>query len=285
MRRILNGTLKSFFHWQIGVKALAIHPPEFCPVPTIMIFEVLTIFPELIENYVTSAMMKRATQAEAAQFHIRNIRDFASDKHHVTDDMPFGGGPGMVMKPEPVAAAIEHSLSSHDIKLPVVYLSPQGETWDQKLAREFSLSPGMILLCGRYEGLDERVIDKYVDREVSVGDYVLTGGELGALVVIDSITRLLPGVLGNSDSAQQDSFSEEGLLDCPHYTRPEDWNGLHVPEVLMSGHHAKINEWRRQMALIRTRERRPDLFQQMEAGLSKKDRKLLGSVDQENGKK
>lgn len=225
-------------------------------------------------------MMKRAAQAEAVKFHVRNIRDFTTDKHHVTDDMPFGGGPGMVMKPEPVAAAIEHASASHpELDLPVVYLSPQGETWNQNLAREFSALPGMILLCGRYEGLDERVIDKYVDREISVGDYVLTGGELGALIMIDSITRLLPGVLGNSDSAQQDSFSEEGLLDCPHYTRPENWNGMHVPEVLMSGHHAKIDQWRRQTALLRTKERRPELFKQIEPQLSKKDQKFLESVD------
>lgn len=245
-----------------------------------MIFDVLTIFPEIIQNYLDSAMMKRAAQAEAVDFHVRNIRDYTTDKHHVTDDMPFGGGPGMVMKAEPVAAAINHALSSHPgVKLPVIYLSPQGETWNQQLAREFSLLPGMILLCGRYEGLDERVIDKHVDREVSVGDYVLTGGELGALIMIDSITRLLPGVLGNSDSARQDSFSEERLLDCPHYTRPEDWNGLRVPEVLMSGHHAKIDEWRRRTALLRTKERRPDLFKLIEPELCKKDKKYLETVD------
>jgi len=241
-----------------------------------MIFEVLTIFPEIIENYVNCSIMKRASQSEAVHFNVRNIRDYTADKHHVTDDLPFGGGPGMVMKPEPVAAAIETAMEANKPKqLPVIYLSPQGETWDQQKAREFSLLPGMILICGRYEGLDERVIDKYVDREISIGDYVLTGGELGALVMIDSITRLVPGVLGNSDSALQDSFSADGLLDCPHYTRPENWNGMAVPEVLTTGHHANINAWRRTQSLIRTRERRPDMFKEIEPTLSKQDRKLL----------
>jgi tRNA (guanine37-N1)-methyltransferase len=245
-----------------------------------MIFEVLTIFPEIIENYVGCSMMKRASQCGAVQFNVRNIRDYALDKHHVTDDMPFGGGPGMVMKPEPVAGAIEAAKSANrHTELPVVYLSPQGERWNQQMARDFSKLPGMLLLCGRYEGLDERAIEKYVDREFSVGDYVLTGGELGALIMIDSITRLVPGVLGNDDSAIQDSFSEEGLLDCPHYTRPENWNGIRVPEVLLSGHHANIDAWRRQMSLSRTRDRRPDLFKEIEPGLSKKDRKLLDSLE------
>ncbi len=246
-----------------------------------MIFEVLTIFPEIIENYVGCSMMKRAAQAGAARFHVRNIRDYTTDKHHVTDDVPFGGGPGMVMKPEPVAAAIDAVQALNGGALPVIYLSPQGEKWNQDLAMEFSQMPGMILICGRYEGLDERVIEKYVDREVSIGDYVLTGGELGALVMIDSITRLLPGVLGNSDSAVQDSFSSDGLLDCPHYTRPEHWNGAAAPEVLMSGHHAKINDWRRMMAMKRTRERRPDIWEKIEPTLTKKDRKLLAKLDEE----
>ncbi len=226
-------------------------------------------------------MMKRAAQSGAVEFHVRNIRDFATDKHHTTDDVPFGGGPGMVMKPEPVAAALEAAMAAHpDQRLPVIYLSPQGERWTQELAREFVSLPGVILLCGRYEGLDERVIDKYVDREISVGDYVLTGGELGALIMIDSITRLVPGVLGNSDSALQDSFSEEGLLDCPHYTRPEDWEGQRVPEVLVSGHHANINTWRRQIALQRTKERRPDLFEALKPGLSKKDQEFLKALEE-----
>lgn len=224
--------------------------------------------------------MKRAAQSGAVNFNVRNIRDHALDKHKMTDDVPFGGGPGMVMKPEPVAAAIEATLSAHPVQnMPVIYLSPQGEQWNQQLAREFSSLSGVILICGRYEGLDERVIDKYVDREISIGDYVLTGGELGALIIMDSITRLLPGVLGNNDSALQDSFSNEGVLDCPHYTRPENWCGMHVPEVLLSGHHANIAAWRRQMALIRTRERRPDLFEAIKPHLSKKEKKLLDSLE------
>lgn len=248
-----------------------------------MIFEVLTIFPEIVENYLSNSMMKRATQAGAVEFHVRNIRDYATDKHQMTDDTPFGGGPGMVMKAEPVAGAIEAALAAHtdSSDFPVVYLSPQGETWNQALAEEMAELPGMVLICGRYEGLDERVVEKYVTREISIGDYVLTGGELGALVMIDSVTRLVPGVLGNSDSALQDSFSHDGLLDHPHYTRPEVWEGVAVPEVLMSGHHAHINKWRRKMAMMRTRERRPDLFEKFTEDLSKADRMLLAELDKE----
>jgi tRNA (guanine37-N1)-methyltransferase len=266
-----------------------------------MIIEVLTLFPEMVDAYLGSAMMKRAAAAGAVGFHVTNIRDFALDKHKVADDSPFGGGPGMVMKPEPVAAAImaakkrlqgtdagdnvprQDGRESMGTDAPVVYLSPQGEKWNQALAEEFAALPGFILLCGRYEGLDERVIEKHVDREISIGDYVLTGGELGALVMIDSVTRLLPGVLGNAESAPQDSFSHDGLLDCPHYTRPEVWEEMRVPDVLMSGHHAKIEAWRRLMSLTRTRERRPDIFAQVEANLTKKDRKMLAQYDAERG--
>lgn len=247
------------------------------PPTSSMKFEVLTIFPEIIEAYLGSAMMKRAAAAGAAEFQVRNIRDFALDKHKVTDDSPFGGGPGMVMKPGPVADSIKTAREASPAGTPVIYLSPQGEPWSQPLAEEFAELPGAILLCGRYEGLDERVIEKHVDREISVGDYVLTGGELGALIMIDSITRLLPGVLGNVESAPQDSFSQDGVLDCPHYTRPEIWEGSRVPDVLLSGHHANIEAWRRKMSLIRTRDRRPDLWEKIEPTLSKKDRKLLDS--------
>ena len=245
-----------------------------------MIFEILTIFPELINGYLDCSMMKRAAESEAVSFHIKNIRDFATDKHHMTDDSPFGGGPGMVMKPEPVAGAIEKALDDHaNLNLPVVYLSPQGKTWNQEMVREFSTLPGLVLLCGRYEGLDERIIDKYVDHEISVGDYVLTGGELGALIMIDSIARLLPGVLGNRASAQQDSFSDDMLLDHPHYTRPEIWDGMAVPEILRSGHHGKVDQWRREQALLRTRERRPDLFEKAQPGLTRKDLKFLATLE------
>lgn len=264
-----------------------IDSPESIPFSPSMIFEVLTLFPEMVDAYLASAMMKRARAAGAADFIVTNIRDFALDKHKVTDDSPFGGGPGMVMKPEPVAASIVAARESLIARLgetaaaraPVVYLSPQGEPWTQTLAEEFAALPGMILLCGRYEGLDERVIDGYVDREISIGDFVLTGGELGALVLIDSITRLLPNVLGNSESAPQDSFSHDGLLDCPHYTRPEVWEGRRVPPVLMGGHHAQINAWRRQMSLIRTRERRPDLFEKARPHFTRQDQKLIQQYD------
>jgi len=246
-----------------------------------MIFELLTIFPEMLESYLSASMMKRAQASGAADFTVRNIRDYALDKHRVTDDVPFGGGPGMVMKPEPVAGAIEAARAAHSTPLPVVYLSPQGRVWNQQLAREFSQLHGIILLCGRYEGLDERVIERYVDEEISIGDFVLTGGELPALVMLDSIVRLLPGVLGNNESAEQDSFGNDGLLDCPHYTRPETWNGQTVPAVLRSGHHANITAWRRMMAFKRTRDRRPDIFEKFLPSLSKADKKLLARLEAE----
>lgn len=240
-----------------------------------MIFKILTLFPEMIENYMQCSIMKRATDSGHITCEVLNIRDFADDKHHTADDTPFGGGPGMVMKPEPVKRAIEAAQSSGLKPHPVVYLSPQGRQWTQEVATEFADLDGMVLLCGRYEGIDERIIENYVDHEISVGDYVLTGGELGALIMMDSISRLIPGVLGNNDSAFQDSFGDIGLLDCPHYTRPEVWNGMPVPEILLSGHHAKIADWRRQQSLIRTRNRRPDIFEKAQQKMTKKDLKLL----------
>ena len=244
-----------------------------------MIFQVLTLFPEMIDNYMNCSIMKRALQSQQITCDVLNIRDFATDKHQTADDTPFGGGPGMVMKPEPLGRAIEAARTSTPTPHPIVYLSPQGKTWNQEMAVDFSKFDGLTLLCGRYEGIDERIIETYVDYEVSIGDYVLTGGELGALVMMDSIVRLIPGVLGNDDSASQDSFSNDGLLDCPHYTRPEVWNDQKVPEILMSGHHGNIEKWRRKMSLIRTRERRPDIFEKLEPELSKKDRKLLEDLD------
>lgn len=245
-----------------------------------MIFKILTLFPEMIENYMQCSIMKRATDSGHITCDVFNIRDFADDKHHTADDTPFGGGPGMVMKPQPVKQAIEAAQSSGGQRYPVVYLSPQGRQWSQEVVTEFAALEGMILLCGRYEGIDERIIENYVDHEISVGDYVLTGGELGALIMIDSISRLIPGVLGNNDSATQDSFSDIGLLDCPHYTRPEVWDDKQVPEILLSGHHAKIADWRRQQSLIRTRDRRPDIFEKTQYHMTKKDLKLLKAADE-----
>ena len=186
-----------------------------------------------------------------------NPRDFTEDQHHTVDDRPYGGGPGMLMKPAPLASAIDAARLEN--AGPVIYLSPQGERLDQELMTELAALPALILLAGRYEGIDERIVESRVDREVSIGDYVLAGGELAAMVLIEGISRLLPGVLGNELSAQQDSFSES-LLDCPHYTRPEVFEGQSVPAILLSGDHGEIKRWRMMQALGRTSERRPDIL-------------------------
>jgi tRNA (guanine37-N1)-methyltransferase len=243
-----------------------------------MKFEVLTLFPEMFAGVVGTSILKRAQAAGLVSVNVRNIRDYAIDKHRVTDDAPYGGGPGMVMKPEPIAAAIE-AATAENPELPVVrvYLSPQGETWNQELAREFAQLPGVVLLCGHYEGIDERARELYIDREISIGDYVLTGGEIPAMVIIDSVIRLLPGVLGNEESAAQESFND-GVFDHPHYTRPEVFQGRKVPEVLLSGHHKKIEEWRRLQALERTMARRPDLLERSQDSLSPQERALIQSL-------
>ncbi|MGB9690698.1 MAG: tRNA (guanosine(37)-N1)-methyltransferase TrmD, partial [Candidatus Sumerlaeaceae bacterium] len=191
-----------------------------------MIIEILTLFPEMFGPVVGSSMLKRAQERGIAAFRVRNIRDFTTDKHHVADDTPYGGGPGMVLKPEPIAAAIDTVMAENSpTPLTRVYLTPDGEPWTQKLAEEFAQLPGIMLLCGHYEGVDQRIRDHFIDREISIGDYVLTGGEIPAMVVIDSVVRLLPGALGNAESARHDSFSGEGLLDYPHYTRPPVFRG------------------------------------------------------------
>ena len=245
---------------------------------------VLTLFPEIINDYLGQSIMKRATVMGLVHFDVRNIRDYTTDKHHVTDDSPYGGGPGMVMKPEPIAAAFDaialetSSAQSFSSEHRRIYLSPQGTPWTQKKAEELAALPGIVLLCGHYEGVDERIIETYIDEEISIGDFVLTGGELPALVMIDSITRLIPGVLGNSDSAQFDSFSNNGLLDHPHYTRPEIFRDQSVPPVLLSGNHAEIDKWRRTQSLLRTADRRPDLFAAIQQDLSKQDRALFSKA-------
>lgn len=241
-----------------------------------MNIEILTLFPEMFGCVLDASILKRGCKAGAIQVRVHNIRDFTTDKHHVADDTPYGGGPGMVMKPEPIAAAFDHVLSDYVGKNVVrIYLSPEGETWNQRLAEEFAQMENIVLLCGHYEGIDERIRQLYVDREISIGDYVLTGGELPAMVLLDSIARLIPGVVGNRDSVEQDSFSGEGWLDHPHFTRPEEFRGLRVPEVLLSGHHKRINEWRRLQALERTIARRPDLVQPRSKSLSKAERDLI----------
>jgi len=214
---------------------------------------ILTLFPEFFDSPLTCSIPKRAIEAGAVRVECIQIRDFATDRHRTVDDAPYGGGPGMVMKPEPVVAAIAEARR-RDPQTHVVLLTPSGDVFNQARARAYAAMPGITLLCGRYEGIDERVND-YVDEQLSVGDYVLSGGEPAAMCVLDAVIRLLPGVLGDASSAALDSFSEEGLLDWPHYTRPEVFDGKPVPEVLLSGNHAEIEKWRREQAKIRSRKR------------------------------
>ena len=225
---------------------------------------VLTIFPELLAAFWASGIMRRACESGAIRTEAINIRDYAQGRHRVTDDRPYGGGCGMVMKPEPLAGAVR-AAGQLAPAAPTILLSPQGEPFDQALARELAGLPGMILVCGRYEGIDERFSEQFVDLEVSLGDFVMTGGEVAAMAVMDAVTRLLPGVLGNEDSAEQDSFGHH-RLDNAHYTRPPEFEGRRVPEVLFSGHHDRIARWRRADALMRTFAKRPDLLYQGELG-------------------
>jgi tRNA (guanine37-N1)-methyltransferase len=230
-----------------------------------MRIDVVTLFPAMIEGQARYGIQGRAVENGLLQVVTWNPRDFSQDRHRAVDDRPYGGGPGMVMQVQPLRAAL-HAARSDGEPAPVIYLSPQGARLDQTRARELADQPRLILLAGRYEGIDERVIDLEVDEELSIGDYVLSGGELPALVVMDAVTRLLPGALGDADSAQEDSFMD-GLLDYPHYTRPEEIDGRQVPAVLVGGHHAEIRRWRHKQALGRTWLRRPDLLdtQQLDA--------------------
>lgn len=225
-----------------------------------MRFDVVTLFPEMFRLMEGQGVTGRAVDRGIVEMGLWNPRDYTHDVHRTVDDRPYGGGPGMVMKVEPLRAAIEDAKKAAPPETPVVYLSPQGRRLDQQGAKELSARQGMILIAGRYEGIDERIIDRYVDEEWSIGDYVLSGGELAALVLMDTVIRLLPGVLGDADSAEQDSYMD-GLLDCPHYTRPEMIEGRAVPPVLLSGNHEAIRRWRLQQALGRTWQRRPDLLQ------------------------
>lgn len=235
-----------------------------------MRFDIVTLFPGMFQA-LREGIPGRALERGLAELVLWNPRDYTHDVHRTVDDRPYGGGPGMVMKVEPLRAAIEAACAAAPDSL-VVYLSPQGRRFDQAAARRMARQPGLILVAGRYEGVDERLIEALVDEEWSVGDYVLSGGELPAMVMADSIIRLLPGALGHADSARQDSFSE-GLLDCPHYTRPEEVLGRRVPEVLTSGDHEQIRRWRLQQALGRTWLRRPDLLQGRK--LSEEEQALL----------
>ncbi|MCP4285683.1 MAG: tRNA (guanosine(37)-N1)-methyltransferase TrmD [Gammaproteobacteria bacterium] len=236
-----------------------------------MRFDVVTLFPELFQSMLGKGVTGRAFERGLAELVVWNPRDYTSDVHRTVDDRPYGGGPGMVMKLEPLLAAVEDArLAMPEAR--VAYLSPQGRTFNQQAAGELAQRKSMILVAGRYEGIDERIIGRCVDEEWSIGDYVLSGGELPALVLIDGIVRLLPGVLGDGDSAQQDSYMD-GLLDCPHYTRPENFDGEAVPPVLLSGDHKAIRRWRLQQSLGRTWSRRPELLQQR--GLSAEEQILL----------
>lgn len=227
-----------------------------------MRIDVVTLFPELVRALTEHGIPRRAAERGLLQLETWNPRDFTHDRHRTVDDRPYGGGPGMVMRVEPLQAAIRAARQA-GVAAPVIYLSPQGRRLDQAGVRELAARPRLILVAGRYEGIDERLIEAEVDEEWSIGDYVLSGGELAAMVLADAVTRLLPGALGDADSADQDSFME-GLLDYPHYTRPEEVDGRRVPEVLLGGNHADIARWRRQQALGRTWERRPDLLGQLE---------------------
>ena len=236
-----------------------------------MLFDVFTLFPEVIQAYLDSSILQRAQENGLIQVALHNIRDWTQDRHHVTDDAPYGGGGGMVMKAEPIFAAIESVLGTPPT-CPVIYVSPQGRRFSTSIARELADQSHLAILCGRYEGIDERVIEHLVTDQISIGDYVLTGGELPAMVLIDAITRFLPGSLGNPEGAYDDSFSE-GLLEYPHYTRPEEFRGWRVPEILLSGNHAQIAQWRRAQSLRRTLQQRPDLIKISD--LSEADRRLL----------
>ncbi len=249
-----------------------------------MQFEFFTLLPEVFPPYLESSILQRARQRGLIDVRVHNIRDYTHDRHHTTDDTPYGGGGGMVMKPEPVFEAVESvlGLNAQQAQLPpvadahqgipVILLTPQGRVFTQRIAEEFAGYGRIALLCGRYEGVDERIREHLVTDEISMGDYVLTGGELPALMLIDAISRLIPGVLGDPTGAEDDSHSM-GLLEYPHYTRPPEFRGWQVPEVLLSGDHGRIEKWRREQALIRTLSRRPDILEKAE--LNAEDKKIV----------
>lgn len=248
-----------------------------------MHFDILTLFPGIFEGVFSESIVKRVCEAGLVSIAIHNIRDYATDKHHITDEPPYGGGGGMIMKPEPIFRAVEAILGLEEgqkPEVPVVLLSPQGRLFIQSVARELSRHPHLVLICGHYEGVDERVRQFLATDEISIGDYVLTGGEIPAMVIVDAVTRLVPGVLGDPGATFEDSHAES-ILEYPHYTRPSVFRGHPVPEVLLSGNHAEIVRWRRQEALRRTFERRPDLL--AKAQLSPADREFLRYLAQEEG--
>ncbi len=240
-----------------------------------MNFHVLTLFPDMIRDGFQTSITGRAVEKGLLSLDTVNIRDFSVNKHNRVDDYPYGGGAGMVMQAEPVYLAYQSIAEKLPEKPKVLYMSPQGKVFNQRMAEELAQEEELVFLCGHYEGIDERVLEEIVDEEVSIGDYVLTGGELPALVIMDAVSRLVGGVLHNEDSAEFDSF-HDNLLEYPQYSRPEVWRDKAVPPILMSGHHANVEKWRREQSLIRTLERRPDLLEN--ANLTKQDKKFLAKL-------
>jgi len=240
-----------------------------------MRMDVLTLFPEMFEGVFNSSILGKAQEKGIVQLRAHNFREHANNKHNTVDDYPYGGGGGMVLKAEPIFSAVESLIEENAPKPRVILMCPQGERYSQAKAEELAKEEHLIFICGHYEGYDERIREFLVTDELSVGDYVLTGGELPAMTIIDSVARLLPGVLGNETSAVTDSFST-GLLEYPHYTRPADFRGMKVPDILLSGHHANVEAWRKQQSLRRTLERRPDLLEHVE--LNKKEKKWLQDI-------
>jgi tRNA (guanine37-N1)-methyltransferase len=247
-----------------------------------MRFDVVTLFPELFAPFLTSGITRRAYESRQVDVQLSNPRDFASGAYRRIDDRPFGGGPGMVMMAEPLAQSLSHIQAQRPEKARVVLFSPVGRVLDHRVVQDFSSGPGAILLCGRYEGLDQRFIDAHVDMQISLGDFVLSGGEIAAMALLDGIARLQPGVLSDPESHHQDSFNQalDGLLDCPHYTRPEAWAGVRVPDVLLSGHHLNIERWRREQRLQLTAHHRPDLLERARSAglLSQQDECYLNRL-------
>lgn len=251
-----------------------------------MQFEVFTLLPEVFPPYLESSILQKARQRGLIDVRVHNIRDYTHDRHHTTDDTPYGGGGGMVMKPEPVFEAVETVLGfdarsgqTQGKSVPVILLTPQGRLFTQRVAEELAGYERIALLCGRYEGVDERIREHLVTDEISIGDYVLTGGELPALMIIDAVSRLIPGVLGDPTGAEDDSHSM-GLLEYPHYTRPPEFRGWQVPEVLLSGDHGRIEKWRREQAISRTFKKRPDMIEKAE--LSKEDQEIIERLKSKN---
>ena len=240
-----------------------------------MNFHILTLFPEMITDTLSASIIGRASQNNSISIDTVNIRDYTNDKHGSVDDYPYGGGAGMLMQAQPIYDAYKSIEEKIGHKPRTVYLSPQGKTFNQKIAHELSIEEDLVLLCGHYEGVDERVLDKIDAELISIGDYVLTGGELAAMVIVDSVSRLVPGVLHNDESSEDESF-ENSLLEYPQYSRPYEWDGMKVPDILLSGDHKKVDEWRHEKSLERTLENRPDLLERAE--LSKKDIEFIDSI-------